>query len=614
MPVIRRLSSTLVNRIAAGEVIERPAAAVKELVENALDAGATRIAVHIREGGQALIHVADNGCGMSRDELTLAIERHATSKLPDDDLWNIHSFGFRGEALPSIGAVARLTIASHAAGSDEAWQIVVEGGDVTDSRPASLTAGTQIDVRDLFFATPARLKFLKTSRTEVDFAREAVERLAMANPQVDFTWQEDDKRPVRFAAQPEGMMAEDDALRHRLTDILGVEFMGNAVAVSLSREGIALYGYAALPTLNRATSREQYLFVNGRPVRDKILLSALRGAYGDLLPSGRHPMAVLFLTVPPREVDVNVHPAKAEVRFRDNALVRGIIVTAIREALKQGGQFTTNTLTPQAMQMLRGANDLHPTPNESYGGFGLTHGGQAPFGMAGGGYAGAGGHRAVANAMPNFMNHASPSVRVAEAASLPQVMGRLGAAVAQLHGTYIVAQTDHSVIIIDQHAAHERIVYEKMKAALETNGVARQILLIPEVVDLDESAAMRLLTRADQLAELGLVIESFGPQTVLVREVPALIGQTDVKNLLRDLAEEFAEYDDTRGLRDRLEEVCATLACHGSVRAGRALNADEMNALLRQMEQSPNSGQCNHGRPTYVELKKTDLEKLFDRR
>ena len=593
MSLIRLLPSTLVNRIAAGEVIERPAAAVKELVENALDAGATRVAVHIRDGGQALIRVTDNGRGMTCEELALAIERHATSKLPDDDLWNIHSFGFRGEALPSIGAVARLAITSRTAGGDEAWQILVEGGVVGVPRPASITEGTQIDVRDLFFATPARLKFLKTARTEVDFAREAVERLAMAYPQVDFTWQEDDKRPVRFPAQAD--LSPEETLRQRLTAVMGIEFMSNAVVINLAREGVSLAGYAGLPTHNRPTTREQYLFVNNRPVRDKVLLAALRGAYGDLLPSGRHPMAVLFLTVPPREVDVNVHPAKAEVRFRDNALIRGVIVTGIREALKQGGQFTTNTLAPQALQMLQPEN----LPASSSG-FGLTYGGQATYTP-----------RVAAGLLPHNM----PSVRVTETvqSSSPASIGRLGAALAQLHGTYIVSQTDSGVIIIDQHAAHERIVYERMKQALESGDIARQILLIPEVVELDEASAARLLSRVAQLAEVGLVIEPFGG-AVLVREVPALLGRTDVKALLRDLAEEFAEYDDARGLRDRLEKVCATMACHGSVRSGRALNIDEMNALLRQMEQCPNSGQCNHGRPTYVELRKTDLEKLFDRR
>jgi DNA mismatch repair protein MutL len=598
---IRRLPPTLVNRIAAGEVVERPAAAVKELVENALDAGATRIAVNIRDGGQSLISISDNGHGMTRDELCLAIERHATSKLPDEDLWNIQSFGFRGEALPSIGAVARLSITSRAHGSDEAWQIFVDGGEVGDPKPASIGEGTQVEVRDLFFATPARLKFLKTQRTESDFAREVVERLAMVYPTVDFTWQEDDKRPVRYTAQ--GQLSTEDTRSQRLDDVMGNEFIKNSVAISMSREGLLLAGYAGLPTAHRATTREQYLFVNGRPVRDRILLSAVRGAYGDVLPSGRHPAVILFLTVPARDVDVNVHPAKSEVRFRDNALIRGLIVTGIRDALRQAGQFTASTLAPQALDMLRaeGVTGFAPSPS-NYSGFAVTHGGQSAYGFA-------------PSATPSMMDNSMPYARVATVSDMPvQSGGRLGGAVAQVHGTFIVAQTNDGVIIVDQHAAHERIVYERMKQALAEGGVKRQILLIPDVVDMDTPSAARLLERAADFAELGLVIEGFGDNTILVREIPALLGQTDVKALLRDLADECAEFGAATSLKDKLEDVCSTLACHGSVRAGRALNAAEMNALLRQMEHTPNSGQCNHGRPTYVELKKSDLEKLFDRR
>jgi DNA mismatch repair protein MutL len=603
---IRRLPPTLVNRIAAGEVVERPAAAVKELVENALDAGASQIEISLRDGGQSLIRVTDNGSGMTREELALAIERHATSKLPDDDLWNIQSFGFRGEALPSIGAVARLSIASRARGGNEAWQIAVEGGAVGAPKPASLAEGTQVEVRDLFFATPARLKFLKTARTESDYAREAVERLAMAHPEVDFTLQEDDKRPVRFATRGEGLLPSDEILRERLASVLGDEFIGNAAAVSLAREGLSITGYAGYPTLHKPTARQQYLFVNGRPVRDRVLLSAVRGAYGDSLPSGRHPAVALFLAVPPREVDVNVHPTKAEVRFRDASIVRALIVTGIRKALEQAAQFTTSTLAPQALGMLRpGGGHGHALP--SWRGFGDPNAGQAPLDRSG--------MTMGANALaPHMLADAPLSARPASVAEMPAPMGRLGAAVAQVHGTFIIAQTEESVIIVDQHAAHERIVYEKMKQALTAGGIKRQLLLIPEVVEVDEASAQRLSGRAAQLEELGLVIEAFGNGAVLVREIPALLGKTDVKALLRDLAEEIAEDDDARGLRDRLEEVCSTLACHGSVRAGRMLNADEMNALLRQMEHTPNSGQCNHGRPTYVELKKTDLEKLFDRR
>ncbi|MFY9287322.1 MAG: DNA mismatch repair endonuclease MutL [Alphaproteobacteria bacterium] len=601
--IIRRLPESLVNRIAAGEVVERPAAAVKELVENALDAGATRIDVVLRDGGQSLISVTDNGRGMSQEELQLAIERHATSKLPDDDLWNIQSFGFRGEALPSIGSVSRMTIASRARGQKESWQISIDGGDVAAPKPSSLMQGTQVEVRDLFFATPARLKFLKTVRTENDYARESVERLAMAHPHVEFSWQEDDKRPVRFSAQNQDLLSEDEVLVQRLADILGSDFTDNAVKVEAARDGISIHGYTGLPTHHKPTTRSQYIFVNGRPVKDKILLSAVRGAYGDVLPYGRYPMLALFLTVPPREVDVNVHPTKAEVRFRDNGLVRGVIVTSIRKALEQAGQYTTSTLAPQALTMLR----AEPMSQTSYSDH---YSGQSALdwnGLSSGG---------VARAVPSHMMAEAPlSARPAGAvAEMPGPMGRLGAALAQVHGTFIVAQTADSVIIVDQHAAHERIVYEKMKQALATNGIKRQILLIPEVVEFDQASAARLVARADQLAELGLVIEAFGEGSVLVREIPALLGKTDVKTLLKDLSEEFAEYDEAHSLKDKLEAVCSTMACHGSVRAGRVLNADEMNALLRQMEHTTNSGQCNHGRPTYVELKKTDLEKLFDRR
>lgn len=572
--LLRRLPLSLVNRIAAGEVVERPAAAVKELVENALDAGATRVEVTWREGGQALIRVTDNGAGMTREELELAIERHATSKLPDDDLWNIHSFGFRGEALPSIGAVARLSITSRKRGAGEAWRIGVEGGDVAVPQPAALAEGTQVDVRDLFFATPARLKFLKSARAESAAVREMVERLAMVNPHVEFTLREDDKKPVRFAASHE--------TGERLNDILRDNFIANAAPVDLTREEMRVTGYAALPTHNRPTSREQYLFVNNRPVRDKVLLAAVRGAYGDLLPSGRHPSVVLFLDLPVREVDVNVHPTKAEVRFRDAARVRGLIVTAIRNALGEAARFTTSALAPQALGMIRPES---ATP------------------LAG-----------LAEHLPSLLSSGTGmSVRTTEPV-LPPSQGRLGSAVAQIHGTFILAQTPDSLVIVDQHAAHERIVYEKIKAELKEGRVKSQMLLVPDVVEMKEAVAECLLAQAPALGELGLGIEAFGNGALLVREIPALLQGANLKALLADLAEELAEYEDSRALREHLEDICARMACHGSIRAGRILNLDEMNALLRQMESTPASGQCSHGRPSYVELKKTDLEKLFERR
>ncbi|MDR3425056.1 MAG: DNA mismatch repair endonuclease MutL [Alphaproteobacteria bacterium] len=587
---IRRLPSSLINRIAAGEVVERPAAAVKELVENALDAKATKIDIALRAGGQALIVVGDDGCGMTREELALALERHATSKLPDDDLWNIHSFGFRGEALPSIASVSRLSLISRAKDSGEAWQLDVEGGNLAAPRPAALAQGTRVEVRDLFFATPARLKFLKTPRTESDYAREVVERLALANPAVAFSFQEDDKKPLQYARQ-------SDAAQ-RVADVMGAEFAANAAVLDIEREGARVSGFAARPTLHAATSRGQYLFVNGRPVRDKVLLSALRAAYGDLLPSGRHPLAVLFIEVPPHEVDVNVHPAKTEVRFRDAARVRGLMITGIRHALQGAAQFTSSTLAPQVLQMLK---------SQTEEGFSDNAAAQAQHFAP---------HYAPrASSYPAF-NAFPPQARNAHAAAdvcVPST-GRLGAAVAQIHGTFIVAQTQDGIVIVDQHAAHERIVYEKMKLALDKREIRRQILLVPEVIEMDEASARRILSCGDQLAELGLVVEMFGAGAVLVREIPAMLGDTNVGALLRDIADEVAEFDDSRALRDRLEHISATMACHGSVRAGRVLTIDEMNALLRQMESTPGSGQCNHGRPTYVELKKADLEKLFERR
>ena len=587
---IRRLPESLVNRIAAGEVVERPAAAVKELVENALDAKATKIDIVLREGGQALIVVTDDGCGMAKDDLLLALERHATSKLPDEDLWNIHSFGFRGEALPSIASVSRLSLISRLRGAKDAWQVDVEAGQAMVPHPAALAEGTRIEVRDLFYATPARLKFLKTPRTESDYAREVVERLALANPSIDFTFQDEDKKPLHYARSPDP--------KNRVGDVMGDDFIENAAAIDIERDGIKITGYASFPTLHAATARGQHLFVNKRGVRDKVLLSALRAAYGNLLPSGRYPLAVLFIDVPPQEVDVNVHPAKTEVRFRDASRVRGLMISGIRQAMEGAAQFTTSTLAPQAFQMLQ------PEGNEGFADVSFAEGhGFSP-------------HASSQRTYSPMCGSSLPQARRAEAAADVDIssVGRLGAAVAQIHGAFIVAQTEDGVVIVDQHAAHERIVFENMKQALGEHKVKRQILLVPEVVEMDEPSARRVLSNADQLAEIGLVVEMFGGGAVLVREIPALLGNTDVGAMLRDMADEVAEFDDSRALSDKLEKICATMACHGSVRAGRKLTIDEMNALLRQMESTPNSGQCNHGRPTYVELKKAELDKLFERR
>ncbi len=581
MPAIRVLPDSLINRIAAGEVIERPAAAVKELVENALDAGARRIAVRTQEGGTSRIAVTDDGGGMSRDDLLLAVRRHATSKLPGDDLERIGSFGFRGEALAAIGAAARLTIASRQRGADAAWEIAVDGGKVRGPKPSSLAAGTHVEVRDLFYATPARLKFLKSPASEYGHVLEALERIAMSWPEAGFTLTEEGRRV--FRVEPEGGLLPGQR-RARLCAILGPEFADNAVSVESARDNATLSGWIGLPTLNRPHGRDQHLFVNARPVRDRALLGMVRAAYGDLIPHGRHAVVALFLTLPPEEVDVNVHPAKLEVRFRDANLVRGLIVSTLRDALQKNAGLVANTLAVAALSSF-----------------------QAPSAPARPSAPGLGGFADIARPLARPQDAPPPAPE--ESAHYP-----LGAALAQLHETYIVAQTGDGLVLVDQHAAHERLTYERMKAALKKDGVARQGLLIPEVVELGEAQAARLVRRADELAELGLVIEPFGGPAVVVREVPALMDKDDVPGLIKDLAAEIAEWDTPVSLKERLESVCATLACHGSVRAGRRLSQAEMNALLRDMESTPHAGQCNHGRPAYVELKRADIEKLFHRR
>jgi DNA mismatch repair protein MutL len=586
---IRLLPPVLVNRIAAGEVIERPAAAVKELVENAIDAGASRIDITFKDGGQRLISVVDNGGGMTADELELAVERHCTSKLPDDDLLRIAALGFRGEALPSIGAVSRMRIVSRPPGSGNAWAITVEAGRKSAPTPAAHSPGTRVDVHDLFFATPARLKFLKTPRTERDLALDSVRRLAMAYPAIAFTATGDQERLLlRLAACAEPAVTM--ARRARLAALLGRDFAENSVEIDAERGGFRLSGLIGLPTLNRATPRDQHLVVNGRPVRDKLLVGAVRGAYQDVLARDRHPMVALFLDAPVEAIDVNVHPAKAEVRFRDAALVRGLIVGALRNALAAAGHRASSTVAAAAVAAFRPG--LGATAGGSRFAFPLPP--PTP-------------SLALAESANNFL-------RPAEAAATPLSEAPLGTPRAQLHGTYILAETATGIVLVDQHAAHERLVYERMKEALAAHGVARQALLLPEVVELDETGAARLAARAEELAVFGLLLEPFGPGAVIVREVPALLPGLDVAGLVRDLADELAEWGDTLALKERIETVCGTLACHTSVRAGRHLSPAEMEALLRQMEATPNSGQCNHGRPTYVALDLADIERLFGRR
>jgi DNA mismatch repair protein MutL len=600
---IRVLPPTVVNRIAAGEVVERPASAVKELVENAIDAGATRIEVTLRDGGRSLISVVDDGCGMSAEELALAVERHATSKLPDDDLTHIATLGFRGEALPSIGAVGRLTITSRRAGSDSAWTLAVEGGAKGAVQPAALAPGTRVELRDLFYATPARLKFLKAVRTEVDHVEDAINRLAMAHPEIAFTLTDDTKTVLRLGAATADLLSDAAAARlARLAQVMGRDFADNALQLDVVREGVRLTGHIGLPTLNRATSAQQYLFVNGRPVRDRLLHGAVRGAYQDFLARDRHPLVALFVELPADAVDVNVHPAKAEVRFRDAGLVRGLIVGACKHALAEAGHRAATTVATAALGSFRPAT----TPSGWRPSAALPRGFAETAAAA---YAPLDGGPQLQGVLAPAARAAMPEPTNGAASDYP-----LGAARAQLHETYIVAQTADGIVIVDQHAAHERLVYERMKHELAARGIERQALLIPEIVELDGAAADRLIARRDQLAELGLVIEAFGPGAVVVREVPALLGVADVKGLVRDLADELAEFGQALSLKERLEEICGTMACHGSVRAGRLLTAAEMNALLREMEATPHSGQCNHGRPTYVELKLADIERLFGRR
>ena len=596
--MLRRLPSNLVNQIAAGEVVERPASAVKELVENAIDAGARRIVVTLKEGGRTFISVVDDGAGMSPAELKLAVERHCTSKLPDDDLTDIRTLGFRGEALPSIASVSRFVITSRPAGADTAWALEIDGGAKGEPRPAAHPAGTRVEVRDLFFATPARLKFLKEPRTESSHVADAMRRLAMAHPEVAFRLESEERALIDLPAANPSLLEKADAARlERLAAIMGREFGDNAVAIDANREGFRLTGFAGLPTLNRPTSQHQYLFVNGRPVRDKLLAGAVRGAYQDFLARDRHPMVALFLEAPTELVDVNVHPAKTEVRFRDAGIVRGLIVGALRTALAAAGHRASTTVADAALGALR--------PHTGYS-TALPMGGGRGFAVP----------RGLAEAAAQFMApFDAPSARVEmPSAEIAEGNFPLGVARAQLHETYIVAQTDHGVVIVDQHAAHERLVHERLKNQLEAEGVKRQALLLPEVVEVGEDGARRLAARQAELGEMGLVLEPFGLGAVVVRETPAVLGEVDIQGLVRDLADELAEMGDHLSLKEKVEEVCGTLACHTSVRAGRRLTVEEMNALLRQMEATPHSGQCNHGRPTYVELKLADIERLFGRR
>ncbi|WP_121634008.1 DNA mismatch repair endonuclease MutL [Tropicibacter alexandrii] len=605
-PIIRQLDEAAINRIAAGEVVERPASAVKEIVENAVDAGARRVTVEIADGGKTLIRVTDDGCGMTPDELPLALSRHATSKIDGTDLLNIHSFGFRGEALPSLGAVGRLTIQSRARGH-EAAELSVEGGVMRGVKPCALNAGTVVTLRDLFYATPARLKFLRTDRSETQAIGDVIKRLAMAEPSVGFTLRDvsggGDR--VTFRVDPEtGDLF--DALRGRLSRVMGAEFVENALAIDAEREGFRLTGYAALPTYSRGTAVAQHLFVNGRPVRDKMLIGALRGAYQDFLSRDRHPAVALFVDCDPHKVDVNVHPAKSEVRFRDPGVVRGLIVSGLRHALAEAGHRASSTVASDTLGAMR-AEPAQPRVYQmdrpSMGALRSAYQAQAPipqpgFADLGNTYSG----RVVEE--PEV--EAPGQARGGE--SLP-----LGAARGQVHENYIIAQTETGIVIVDQHAAHERLVYEKLKRQMAENGVAAQALLIPEVIDLSPDDAALLLSVADDLARMGFAVEAFGGGAVAVRETPAILGEVNAKKLIEDILDELSDLGESQLVQEKIEAILSRVACHGSIRSGRRMRAEEMNALLREMEATPHSGQCNHGRPTYVELKLSDIERLFGR-
>jgi DNA mismatch repair protein MutL len=588
---IRHLPETLVNQIAAGEVIERPAAAVKELVENAIDAQATKIEIEIRDGGKSLIRVSDNGIGMTREELTACLDRHATSKLPGNDLGNIVTLGFRGEALPSIGAVSRLAIATRARDVlGEAWQITVEGGNRGDPVPSPHPEGTRIDVRDLFYATPARLKFLKGDQAEFTAVKDTIIRLAMAFPAIEF-------RLINNGVQ--SLHAAPAADHHaRIAILLGRDFGENSLRVTAERANIRLTGYAGLPTYNRGTSQFQYLFVNGRPVRDKLMTAAVRVAYMDVLSRDRHAVAALFLDCNADDVDINVHPAKAEVRFRDAAMVRGLMIGALKHALHEGARQTASTIGSATLSAIR------PVYQYQTQYMGTSHTGTPGLN-----------ERVIDFYQP--LAPIAPSAR-AEAVPLADEQDNhdypLGAARAQIHENYIIAQTPDGLVIVDQHAAHERLVYERFKEQAETGGILKQGLLVPEIITLEETQAAALLEQKDMLSTLGLEIEPFGRDAIAVRTAPALLsGRANVQTLIRDLCDELTENGTASKLEARLNALLSTMACHGSVRSGRRMNANEMNALLRDMEQTPNSGQCNHGRPTSIKLTLKDIERLFGR-
>jgi DNA mismatch repair protein MutL len=591
---IRFLNPTLINQIAAGEVIERPASAIKEMVENAIDAGATKIEVMVRDGGRSHMVVSDNGAGMSAEDLKLAVERHATSKIPDEDLFNIRTMGFRGEALPSIGAVSRLTITTRQAHSETAWQLHVNGGIKSEVTPASLTLGTKVEVRDLFFATPARLKFLKSPTTELHHIEDILQSLALAHPHIQLCLMDGERKIFHYLPNDQ-----------RIATILSKEFYENSIELDAEREGLHLKGVASIPTYNKSNSLSQHLFVNGRPVKDKLLATAVRVAYQDYLASNRYPALCLFLQVPPEDVDVNVHPAKAEVRFRDPQFVRGFLISALRQALDTAGQRTSTTISAQAIATLSEAIHLPKAPMPSWKPPSTSGSPRLP----------------LTSFSPSSLQESEKPTYVKPLIELPQPMPEqdtsdhpLGFAKAQIHETFIIAEAQDTLIIVDQHAAHERLVYEKFKHQLEQGQISAQALLIPEIIELTESQFHLLVEYLPQLQQYGFVLDFFGSTSVVVREVPTLLEKIRLKQFFMDMIDELKAHHNNVVIKETFNEILADKACRNSIRAGRKLSVEEMNALLRQMEQTPYSGQCNHGRPTYVKLSKQDLEKLFDRR
>jgi len=597
--IIRQLSDAAANRIAAGEVVERPSSAIKELVENSIDAGASRIDISYSDGGKTLIRVKDNGHGIAENQLMLALSRHATSKIDGTDLLNIHTFGFRGEALPSMGAVGRLTITSRIKNVSMGATITVDGGVIHQVRPAPSSIGTIVELRNLFHATPARLKFLRTDRAESGAISDVIKRLAMSEPFVGFTLRDitsGGKGRIIFRADPE---AGDlfDAMYGRLSKILGIDFAKNSFRVDAERDGMTLTGYASLPTYSRGSSVSQYIFVNGRPVKDKSLLSALRAAYSDFLHNGRYPVAALFVECDFERVDVNVHPAKAEVRFREPGIVRGLVISALRHALAEEGHRASSTVADATLGAFKKSEisniSTNLRMNQSWS-------------------------REMQNnnldqvGFSELQNNFSARQASIETNN-DQISNRLGAARAQVHENYIISQTADGIVIVDQHAAHERLVYEKLKNKMALNGVSSQTLLIPEIIELSEQDSAVLMDLSADLSRFGLSIENFGGNSIVVRETPAILGEVNAKSLILDILDELKDWSESNLVKEKLDAILSRVACHGSIRSGRIMKGEEMNALLREMEITPHSGQCNHGRPTYVELKLSDIEKLFGR-